>query len=32
MGVKHPYSDRAAVEAALQGRPIPRPWALESAR
>jgi UDP-N-acetylmuramoyl-L-alanyl-D-glutamate--2,6-diaminopimelate ligase len=27
MGVKHPYSDRAAVEAALQGREIPRPWA-----
>ena len=32
MGVKHPYSDRAAVEAALQGRPIPRPWAQEAAR
>ena len=27
MGVKHPYSDRAAVEAALQGRTLPRPWA-----
>jgi UDP-N-acetylmuramoyl-L-alanyl-D-glutamate--2,6-diaminopimelate ligase len=27
MGVKHPYSDRAAVEAALQGRVLPRPWA-----
>ena len=27
MGVKHPYSDRAAVEVALQGRPVPRPWA-----
>ena len=27
MGVKHPYSDRGAVEAALHGRPIPRPWA-----
>ncbi|MBI4913389.1 MAG: UDP-N-acetylmuramoyl-L-alanyl-D-glutamate--2,6-diaminopimelate ligase [Acidobacteria bacterium] len=26
-GVKHPYSDRAAAEAALQGRPVPRPWA-----
>jgi UDP-N-acetylmuramoyl-L-alanyl-D-glutamate--2,6-diaminopimelate ligase len=25
-GVKHPYSDRAAVEAALQGRMVPRPW------
>jgi UDP-N-acetylmuramoyl-L-alanyl-D-glutamate--2,6-diaminopimelate ligase len=32
MGVKHPYSDRAAVEAALQGRPIPRPWAVDAAR
>ena len=30
MGVKHPYSDRAAVEAALQGRAIPRPWAVEA--
>jgi UDP-N-acetylmuramoyl-L-alanyl-D-glutamate--2,6-diaminopimelate ligase len=27
MGVKHPYSDRAAVEAALRGQAIPRPWA-----
>ena len=26
MGVKHPYSDRAAVEAVLQGRGIPRAW------
>jgi UDP-N-acetylmuramoyl-L-alanyl-D-glutamate--2,6-diaminopimelate ligase len=26
MGVKHPYSDRAAVEATLVGRPVPRPW------
>jgi UDP-N-acetylmuramoyl-L-alanyl-D-glutamate--2,6-diaminopimelate ligase len=26
-GVKHPYSDRDAVEAALQGRTVPRPWA-----
>ncbi|HLO68707.1 MAG TPA: cyanophycin synthetase, partial [Holophaga sp.] len=26
-GVKHPYSDREAVEAALAGRPVPRPWA-----
>ena len=26
-GVKHPYSDRTAAEAALRGRPIPRPWA-----
>jgi len=32
MGVKHPYSDRAAVEAALQSRPIPRPWAGEVCR
>jgi UDP-N-acetylmuramoyl-L-alanyl-D-glutamate--2,6-diaminopimelate ligase len=31
-GVKHPYSDRGAAEAALQGRPIPRPWAAEVAR
>jgi UDP-N-acetylmuramoyl-L-alanyl-D-glutamate--2,6-diaminopimelate ligase len=30
MGVKHPYSDRAAVEAALQGRSVPRPWAREA--
>jgi len=30
LGVKHPYSDRLAVEAALQGRPIPRPWAREA--
>ena len=29
MGVKHPYSDRGAVEAALKGRMIPRPWAKE---
>jgi UDP-N-acetylmuramoyl-L-alanyl-D-glutamate--2,6-diaminopimelate ligase len=28
MGIKHPYSDRAAVEAALRGEEIPRPWAL----
>lgn len=27
MGVKHPYSDRSAVEGALAGRKIPRPWA-----
>jgi len=27
MGVKHPYSDRAAVEAALRGEEIPRSWA-----
>ncbi|MDR1841051.1 MAG: UDP-N-acetylmuramoyl-L-alanyl-D-glutamate--2,6-diaminopimelate ligase [Holophagales bacterium] len=27
MGVKHPYSDRAAVEAALRGEEISRPWA-----
>jgi UDP-N-acetylmuramoyl-L-alanyl-D-glutamate--2,6-diaminopimelate ligase len=32
MGVKHPYSDRGAVEAALEGRPIPRPWAQEAVR
>jgi UDP-N-acetylmuramoyl-L-alanyl-D-glutamate--2,6-diaminopimelate ligase len=31
-GVKHPYRDRGAAEAALQGRPIPRPWAAEVAR
>jgi len=29
MGTKHPYSDRLAVEAALNGEEIPRPWALE---
>ena len=27
MGVKHHYSDCAAVEAALRGEEIPRPWA-----
>jgi UDP-N-acetylmuramoyl-L-alanyl-D-glutamate--2,6-diaminopimelate ligase len=27
MGIKHPYSDRGAVETILQGREIPRPWA-----
>jgi UDP-N-acetylmuramoyl-L-alanyl-D-glutamate--2,6-diaminopimelate ligase len=32
MGVKHPYSDRAAVEAALEGRLVPRPWAEDAAR
>jgi UDP-N-acetylmuramoyl-L-alanyl-D-glutamate--2,6-diaminopimelate ligase len=32
MGVKHPYSDRAAVEAALQGQLVPRPWAEDAAR
>ena len=26
-GVKHPYSDRGAVEAVLRGEPLPRPWA-----
>jgi UDP-N-acetylmuramyl-tripeptide synthetase/UDP-N-acetylmuramoyl-tripeptide--D-alanyl-D-alanine ligase len=26
-GVKYPFSDRAAVEAVLGGRPVPRPWA-----
>ena len=26
-GVKHPYSDRAAAEAALRGETVPRPWA-----
>ncbi len=26
-GVKHPYSDRSAVEAVLAGRAVPRPWA-----
>jgi len=30
MGVKHPYNDRAAVEAALRGTAIPRPWASRS--
>ncbi len=25
-GVKHPYSDRGAVEAVLRGEPIARPW------
>ena len=25
--VKHPYSDRAAAEAALRGEAVPRPWA-----
>ena len=30
MGVKHPYSDRAAVEAALRGEAIPRPWSQAS--
>jgi UDP-N-acetylmuramoyl-L-alanyl-D-glutamate--2,6-diaminopimelate ligase len=30
MGVRHPYSDRGAVEAALQGRTLPRPWAQEA--
>jgi UDP-N-acetylmuramoyl-L-alanyl-D-glutamate--2,6-diaminopimelate ligase len=28
MGVKHPYSDRAAAEAALRGEIVPRPWAV----
>ncbi|BDU72554.1 UDP-N-acetylmuramoyl-L-alanyl-D-glutamate--2,6-diaminopimelate ligase [Mesoterricola silvestris] len=27
-GTKHPYSDRGAVEAVLQGRAVPRPWAV----
>jgi UDP-N-acetylmuramoyl-L-alanyl-D-glutamate--2,6-diaminopimelate ligase len=27
MGVKHPYSDRAAIEATLRGQKVPRPWA-----
>ena len=27
LGVKHPYSDRGAVEAVLRGERIPRPWA-----
>jgi UDP-N-acetylmuramoyl-L-alanyl-D-glutamate--2,6-diaminopimelate ligase len=31
MGVKHPYSDRGAVEAALKGLDIPRPWAFGAA-
>ena len=26
-GVRYPYSDRAAVEAVLEGRSVPRPWA-----
>jgi len=26
-GVKHPYSDRKAVEAVLRGESVPRPWA-----
>jgi UDP-N-acetylmuramoyl-L-alanyl-D-glutamate--2,6-diaminopimelate ligase len=26
-GVKHPYSDRTAAEAALRGEAVPRPWA-----
>ena len=26
-GVKHPYSDRRAVEAALRGETVARPWA-----
>jgi UDP-N-acetylmuramoyl-L-alanyl-D-glutamate--2,6-diaminopimelate ligase len=29
MGIKHLYSDRAAVEAALRGEEIPMPWAAE---
>jgi UDP-N-acetylmuramoyl-L-alanyl-D-glutamate--2,6-diaminopimelate ligase len=28
-GVKHPYSDRQAALAALEGRVLPRPWAAE---
>jgi UDP-N-acetylmuramoyl-L-alanyl-D-glutamate--2,6-diaminopimelate ligase len=28
-GIKHPYSDRGAVEASLRGQEIPRPWAGE---
>jgi UDP-N-acetylmuramoyl-L-alanyl-D-glutamate--2,6-diaminopimelate ligase len=28
MGVKHPYSDRDAVTAVLEGRAVPRPWAV----
>ena len=27
-GVKHPYSDRAAATAVLQGRDVSRPWAV----
>ncbi|MDP2877338.1 MAG: UDP-N-acetylmuramoyl-L-alanyl-D-glutamate--2,6-diaminopimelate ligase [Holophaga sp.] len=27
MGVKHPYSDRGAVEAVLRGEIVPRTWA-----
>jgi len=27
-GVKHPYSDREAAEAALRGGTVPRPWAV----
>jgi UDP-N-acetylmuramoyl-L-alanyl-D-glutamate--2,6-diaminopimelate ligase len=27
-GTKHPYSDRAAAEAALRGQGVPRPWAV----
>ena len=30
MGIKHPYSDRGAVEASLQGREVPRPWASQT--
>jgi UDP-N-acetylmuramoyl-L-alanyl-D-glutamate--2,6-diaminopimelate ligase len=30
MGVRHPYSDRAAVEAAIGGESVPRPWAREA--
>jgi UDP-N-acetylmuramoyl-L-alanyl-D-glutamate--2,6-diaminopimelate ligase len=26
-GIKHPYSDRGAVEATLRGESVPRPWA-----
>jgi UDP-N-acetylmuramoyl-L-alanyl-D-glutamate--2,6-diaminopimelate ligase len=29
-GVKHPYSDRAAAEAAIRGEEIARPWAVGS--
>jgi UDP-N-acetylmuramoyl-L-alanyl-D-glutamate--2,6-diaminopimelate ligase len=29
LGTKHPYSDRLAAEAALNGEEIPRPWAME---
>jgi UDP-N-acetylmuramoyl-L-alanyl-D-glutamate--2,6-diaminopimelate ligase len=29
-GIKHPYSDRAAVEAVLRGETVPRPWAVKS--